>query len=579
MAGSGGKKNIVPCLVWVQQGCAKQNPDKVSLNKEELQKIIQKTQNELDDKADESEEENARDLDGNTQDSEDEFESAMRKAENMAASIKHKKAKQTVKRKHIDENDEQEDDIVKKYGLDDYDNEDLRKSSSFDFYHPREQRPSANSCHIILSFADPYITLKDDIDSDDEDFVLKPTDNLLAIGKVTEEAAVLEVHIYNEEMNNLFIHHDYILPTIPLVLEWLDYDIADGQKGNFVAMGTMEPDIGIWDLDVVDSLEPVAVLAGTKHSKKKKLKKKDALVDGHTDSVLDLSWNKNVRNVLASASADHTVCLWDLAEGKVVSSLKHHEKEVQCVSWHPVESQSLLTGSFDNFAAVVDCRSPKENVKKWEFDGEVERCIWNHFCPFNFLVSTDKGLLYEVDVRHSKPLFTLSAHEQAVTGISLSSQIPGLLVTTSPDKHLKVWDIQDSKPSLVLSRNLKLDVLHCVASNPDHPFVFAVGANRDFKVWDIRESAAVRRHFLTRMPAPMAAECAEDAEDLPGDAAADAMENLNMEDEEDAAEEEEMLAGDRGESKTSKLAQGGDKTGKKKKKKKKKKKVPAAKGE
>ncbi|BFZ10086.1 hypothetical protein BsWGS_13125 [Bradybaena similaris] len=566
---SGSKKNIVPCLVWVQQGCAKQNPDKVSLNKDELQKIIQKTQNDLDDKMEESEEENSEE---STKDSD--FELAKKKAENMAASIKKKKTKQAAKRKHTDGSDEQDDDggddIIKKYGLDDYDNEDLPTDLTLGI---------GGLTPFASNDEDPYITLKNDVDSDDEDFVLKPTDNLLAVGKVTEEAAVLEVHIYNEEMNNLFIHHDYILPTIPLVLEWLDYDVADGQKGNFVAMGTMEPDIGIWDLDVVDSLEPVAVLEGTRHSKKKKMKKKDALVQGHTDSVLDLSWNKNVRNVLASASADHTVCLWDLAEGKVVSSLKHHEKEVQCVSWHPVESQSLLTGSFDTFAAVIDCRNPSENVKKWQFDGEVERCLWNHFCPFNFLVSTDKGLLYEVDVRHSKPLFTLSAHEQAVTGVSLSSQIPGLLVTTSSDKHLKVWDIQDSKPSLVLSRNLKLDILHCASSNPDHPFVFAVGANKDFKVWDIRESAAVRRHFLSRMPAPMAAECAEDAEDLPGDAAADAMENLNMEDDEDAAEEEEMLAGDRGGNKASKSGAGGDKTGKKKKKKKKKKKMPAANGE
>lgn len=561
-ADSGSKKNIVPCLVWVKQGCAKQNPDKVTLNKEELQKIIKKTQNELDDKIDDSEEENESKVREDNGD--EEYESALRKAQNMAASIKKKKQEQTVKRKHANDNDE--DDIVKKYGLHDYDDEDL---------------PSDMTLGIggLTPFAsndeDPYITLKNDVDSDDEDFVLKPTDNLLALGRVTEEAAVLEVHIYNEELNNLFIHHDYILPTIPLILEWLDYDVADGQKGNFVAMGTMEPDIGIWDLDVVDSLEPVAVLEGVKKSKKKKkMKKRDVLAEGHRDSVLDLSWNKNVRNVLASASADSTVCLWDLSEGKAVSKLTHHEKEVQCVNWHPVESQSLLTGSFDNTAAVIDCRSPEENVKKWTFDGEVERALWNHFCPFNFLVSTDKGLLYEVDVRQTKPLFTLSAHEQAVTGVSLSSQIPGLLVTASPDKHLKVWDIQGSKPSLVLSRNLKLDVLHCVSSNPDHPFVFAVGANRDFKVWDIRESAAVRRHFLSRMPAPLAAECADDEVDLPGDSAADAMENLNMDDE-DAAEEEEMLAGDRGGSVAGKSSHG-DKVGKKKKRKKKKKKMAAA---
>ncbi|CAL1547309.1 unnamed protein product [Lymnaea stagnalis] len=560
---SGNKKNIVPCIAWVKQGCAKQNPDKITLEKEELKRIIQETQEKLID------DENASNDDAESEDDEEkEFSAAIKKATKMAASIKNKSQDRPVKkRKHSDENGQEDEDIAAKYGLDDYDDDDM----STDYLHG-----IGGLTPFASNEEDPYITLKNDVDSDDEDFILKPSDNLIALGRITEEAAVLEVHIYNGDLNNLFIHHDYILPTFPLVLEWLDYDVADATKGNFVAMGTMEPDIGIWDLDVVDSLEPVAVLGGKrKQSKKKKMKKKEVLAEGHSDSVLDLSWNKNVRNVLASASADKTVCLWDLSEGKVVSTLKHHDQQVQCVSWHPVEPQSLLTGSFDNCAAVIDCRSPGENVKKWKFDGEVERAIWNHFSPFNFLASTDKGMLYEVDVRQEKPLFTLSAHEEAVTGMSLSSQIPGLLVTTSPDKHLKVWDIKDSKPSLVLSRNLKMDIIHCVSCNPDHPFVFGIGANKDFKVWDIRESAAVRRHFLDRMPAPLADECAADDEDLPEDSAADGIANLNMEDAEDAAEEEEMLAGDRGSKKSAKSTADVDGQGKKKKKKRKKKKKNA----
>ncbi|GFO28306.1 periodic tryptophan protein 1 homolog [Plakobranchus ocellatus] len=539
----------------------------------------------------------------------DDFEHAVQKANKMASTIK-KKSQTSGKRKNTDD-EENEDDVIKRYGLDDYDDEEL----------PSDLTSGIGGLTPFTSNdEDPYITLKDEVDSDDEDFVLKPTDNLIALGRVTEEAAVLEVYIYNAELNNLFIHHDYILPTFPLVLEWMDYDVAEEEPGNFVAMGTMEPDIGIWDLDVVDSLEPVAVLQGNrpeaKKKKKKKLEKKGTLGQGHSDAVLDLSWNSHVRNVLASASADKTVCLWDLSKGEVVSVLGHHQQQVQCASWHPQESQTLLTGSFDNYAAVIDCRDPSENVKKWKFSGEVERATWNHFNPFNFLASTDRGMLYEVDVRQEKPLFTLSAHEEAVTGMALSSQIPGLLVTSSPDKHLKVWDIQDSRPALVLNRNLHMDILHCVTCNPDHPFVFAVGANKDFKVWDIRESAAVRGHFLKRMPANIAMECAEDDQDLgpdgeealgamaglrvqvrghflkrmpaniamecaeddqdlgpDGEEALGAMADLRVQgDDDDDAEEEEMLAGDRPGAKKGAGGATHDGDGKKKKKKKKRKK-------
>lgn len=562
---SGNKKNIVPCLAWVKQGCAKRNPDKVSLDKDELKKVIEKSQEKLKDSEgllDDNENGSADMEPGGRND----FDKAVEKANLMALSIKNKSLSKTSgKRK----SGEDEDDIVKRYGLDNYD---------------EEEPPSdlINGIGGLTPFAsndeDPYITIKDEEDSDEEDFVLKPSDNLIALGRVTEEAAILEVYIYNAELNNLFIHHDYILPTFPLVLEWMDYDVAEEQPGNFVAMGTMEPDIGIWDLDVVDSLEPVATLSGdrpqVKKKKKKKVEKTETL-SGHSDAVLDLSWNHHVRNVLASASADKTICLWDLSKGEVVSSLKHHEQQVQCVSWHPEESQTLLTGSFDNYAAVVDCRSPSENVKTWKFTGEVERALWNHFNPFNFLASTDKGMLYEVDVRHDKPLFTLSAHEDAVTGVSLSSQIPGLLVTSSPDKHLKVWDIQDSRPSLVLNRNLRMDILHCVNCNPDHPFVFAVGANKDFKVWDIRESAAVRNHFMQRMPLSLAKECEEDDQDLgpEGEEALGAMAGLRVQgDDEDDAEEEEMLAGDSKKAVSAALAPGAGSEGMKRKKKKKRKK-------
>ena len=76
----------------------------------------------------------------------------------------------------------------------------------------------------------------------------------------------------------------------------------------------------------------------------------------------------------------------------------------------------------------------------------------------------------------------------------------------------------------------------------------------------------MRRHFLGRMPERLAAECADDENDLAEDAAAD-LEGLTMEDEHEK-DEAEMLAGDRPGGKGPGGALG---TGEKKKKKKKKK--------
>lgn len=96
-----------------------------------------------------------------------------------------------------------------------------------------------------------------------------PTDNLLVLGRTEDMLSHLEIHLWNEDEGDSYVHHDLMLSSYPLCLEWLDFDCGEEEPGSFVAVGTMEPVIELWDLDVIDAPEPSFTL-GTKSSKKRK---------------------------------------------------------------------------------------------------------------------------------------------------------------------------------------------------------------------------------------------------------------------------------------------------------------------
>jgi len=150
---------------------------------------------------------------------------------------------------------------------------------------------------------------------------------------------------------------------------------------------------------------------------------------------------------------------------------------------------------------MFDCRTPNA-CSSWSVAGEVERVLWDHFNPSHCLASTESGTLHYIDVRKATtPVWTLSAHSEAVTGISLSPHCHGVVTTVSQDKMLKVWDISGPQPAFVGERALGLGTLHTLSNCPDVPFVVAAGGDKssdNFKVMDLRELAPVRSVFGKR---------------------------------------------------------------------------------
>ena len=374
--------------------------------------------------------------------------------------------------------------------------------------------------------ADPYVTLsnphEEDANQEREELEILPSDNLLVSAKTADDVSLLEVHVYenpdfkgNEDQDeyegNLYVHHDTLLPAMPLCLEWGDARPSTSKgdtKGNFVAVGTMDRHIEVWDLDLVDGLFPEAILGNDidaegqtngeaplqnesnearspslvaeddtstpadklalpSPSKKKKKKAKDiyalhsaplaTLPHSHTDSVLSLAWNRTHRSLLASSSADGTIKLWDIASPTCQSAIRtfelHGGKKVQSIQWNPREPTVLLSGAWEGGIQIFDTRNPDASIGctlPGPAKTDVESVHWDPHSSTGaeFFVATGKGQVLYYDSRNlQKALWTLDAHDGPVAALDVNDFIPGCIITGGIDKQTKVWSVSSSNRS------------------------------------------------------------------------------------------------------------------------------------
>ncbi|KDO33628.1 hypothetical protein SPRG_01604 [Saprolegnia parasitica CBS 223.65] len=476
---------MISALGWIPRGAAKRTPDKFVLSKEEINMMTQL--------AAEQDEEDAAELEGDDDEDDEDMEGG---DADMGA------------------DDDDDTELPEGFKMDEYDEED--NEVAVKEYLGGEGAGGAGDDDEIEDELEDEEDAFDDDDEDKEDMEIRSTDAVLMVATTEEDFSNLEVQVYEEETGNLYVHHEINLPAFPLSLAWMDMapmlpENGAPVNGSFVAVGTFKPGIEIWNLDVLDVLEPTATLGGEENASlrdvavpkamRKKHKKAQLKPGSHEDAVLGLDWNASHRNMLASASADATVKIWDITTQQCMHTMSHHTDKVQSVRWNPVEATVLASASFDRSLVVLDGRNPGA-YSKFALSADVESLQWHPHTPSVLVASSEDGFVVAYDVRmnNGSPLFRFQAHQAAVSAISFSPLMPGLFATASVDKHVKIWDLAGNSPVCVASKDMNIGELMTLSFYKDSPFLLATGgSNGMVALWDTTENDAVERKFTSRM--------------------------------------------------------------------------------
>lgn len=507
---------MISATTWVPRGFASEFPEKYELDDEEMERINQLAQLNLED---------AR---ADLQEAEEEEVNTDKLNDELAL-----------------------DDDLKEYDLENYDADEQEGGAEVSMFPGLSNEDV--TFHEGEDGKDPYISLptQEETAEDRQELQVYPTDNMILATRTEDDVSYLDVYVYDDGAgfhdnsipveqgdeadpdvkrglvrdSALYVHHDLMLPAFPLCVEWLNYKPGSNSEdpANFAAIGSFDPQIEIWNLNCVEKAFPDVILgepedqtAPTKKKKKSKSGKKH-ITTHHTDAVLSLTHNKQFRSVLASTSADHTVKLWDLNSATAARSMAsiHSGKNVSSSEWHTTNGSVLLTGGYDSRIALSDVRIPDETKmsKYWSvIPGEDVETVT--FADENIMLcGTDSGNIYSFDIRNnenSKPVWTLKAHDAGISSLCANRYIPGLMSTGAMgEKTVKLWKFpltneSNKGPSMVLSRDFDVGNVLSVSYAADIEVagnMVVGGVNKGLKLWDVFTNRTVRRMFSNELGA------------------------------------------------------------------------------
>lgn len=105
--------------------------------------------------------------------------------------------------------------------MDDDNDEDIEEGSSESVSSFGDDGPDGEVKGKKKATRDNYPDVLEDSEEDKEDYTIRKTDALIVAATAENDHSNLEVYIYDHKTSDLYVHHEIILSSYPLCVEWL----------------------------------------------------------------------------------------------------------------------------------------------------------------------------------------------------------------------------------------------------------------------------------------------------------------------------------------------------------------------
>ncbi|MFH4974420.1 hypothetical protein AB6A40_001129 [Gnathostoma spinigerum] len=170
---------------------------------------------------------------------------------------------------------------------------------------------------------------------------------------------------------------------------------------------------------------------------------------GHNDQVDQVAFHRTNPNLVASASCDHTIRIWDIRQTRTHTKLPTKAQNLN-VAWSPCGSY-LLYGDKEDTISIVDGRSLK-TVRVESFKEETNEFAFDPTGKFLF-VALGGGKLNIYAMPEMKLLRSIQAHSPQATCMCVSLSPNGeRLALGASDALCSLWDVKQLICEKVIGR-------------------------------------------------------------------------------------------------------------------------------